>query len=124
MRPGEYMDGGGAVAPALLMGDDAKLHVRVDIDENEAWRVRPGAEAMAFVRGNPELKIPLEFEYLEPYIIPKTALTGQSTERTDRRVLQVIYGFARGDQPVYVGQQLDIYIQASPVPSERSGTGR
>ncbi len=124
MRPGEYMDGGGAVAPALLMGDDAKLHVRVDIDENEAWRVRPGAEATAFVRGNPDLKIALEFEYLEPYVIPKTALTGQSTERTDRRVLQVIYGFTRGDQPVYVGQQLDIYVQASPVSSERSRAGR
>lgn len=124
MRPGEYVEGGSVVAPAILMGDDAKLHVRVDIDENEAWRVQPGAEATAFVRGSSGLRIPLEYEYLEPYVIPKTALTGQSTERTDRRVLQVIYGFTRGDQPVYVGQQLDIYIQASPVSSERSGTGR
>ncbi|MBI5042034.1 MAG: efflux RND transporter periplasmic adaptor subunit [Gammaproteobacteria bacterium] len=124
MRPGEYMEGGGTVAPTMLIGDDATLHVRVDIDENEAWRVRPDAEAMAFVRGNPDQKIPLEFEYLEPYVIPKTALTGQGTERTDRRVLQVIYGFTRGDIPVYVGQQLDVYIQASPVSSTRSGTGR
>lgn len=124
LRPGEYAESVGAVAPVILLGDDANLHVRVDIDENEAWRVQPGAEAVAFVRGNPDLKIPLEYEYLEPYVIPKTALTGQNTERSDRRVLQVIYGFAHGDLPVYVGQQLDIYIQASPVSSERDGTDR
>ena len=124
MRPGEYMENGGAATPALLLGDDAMLHVRVDIDENEAWRVQPGAHAMAFLRGNPDLSMPLEYEYLEPYVIPKTALTGQSTERTDRRVLQVIYSFARGDLPVYVGQQLDIYIQTSPIVSEHSGADK
>lgn len=124
MRPGEYMEGSAAAPPAILMGDDARLHVRVDIDENEAWRVQPGAEAIAFVRGNPDLKISLEFEYIEPYVIPKTALTGQSTERTDRRVLQVIYGFARGEFPVYVGQQLDVYIQTTPGGSQRSGVSR
>lgn len=124
MRPGEYMESANAAAPALLLGDDAMLHVRVDIDENEAWRVQPGAQAVGFMRGNPDQSIPLEYEYLEPYVIPKTALTGQSTERTDRRVLQVIYSFARGDLPVYVGQQLDIYIQVSPITSEHSGTNK
>ena len=124
LRRGEYVESGGTATPVILLGEDSMLHVRVDIDENEAWRVQPGAEAMAFVRGDPDLKIPLEFVYLEPYVIPKTALTGQGTERTDRRVLQVIYAFPHGDLPVYVGQQLDVYIQASPVSSEHSGTGR
>lgn len=124
MRSGEYIDSARAAAPALLLGDDAMLHVRVDIDENEAWRVRPGAQAVGFMRGNPDQSIRLEYEYLEPYVIPKTALTGQSTERTDRRVLQVIYSFAHGDLPVYVGQQLDIYIQASPITSEHSGADK
>lgn len=122
MRRGEYMDAGNSVVPALIIGNQERLFVRVDIDETEAWRIQPGAAAMAYVRGNAEISIPLEFEYLEPYVIPKTAFTGQSTERTDRRVLQVIYGFTRADQPVYVGQQLDISIQASPVTPERTGT--
>lgn len=121
MRPGEYMDSARAAAPALLLGDDAMLHVRVDIDENEAWRVQPGAQAVGFMRDNPDQSIALEYDYLEPYVIPKTALTGQSTERADRRVLQVIYSFARGDLPVYVGQQLDVYIQTSPITLEHSG---
>ena len=45
---------------------------------------------------------------------PKTALTGQGTERTDVRVLQVIYSFERGDLPVYLGQQMDAFIRADP----------
>jgi HlyD family secretion protein len=89
------------------------------VDENEASRVRPGARAEASVRGNPELKTPLHFEYIEPYVIPKKSLTGESTERVDTRVLQVIYSFHRGDFPVYVGQQMDVFIDSSAV--EKSG---
>ncbi len=113
LRLGEYVDGGG-VAPVLLFGDDRKLYVRVDIDESDAWRVRPDAPAVAFVRGDPKQEIPLQFEYIEPAIIPKTSLTGRSTERTDTRVLQVLYSLALGELPVYVGQQLDVFIETAP----------
>jgi HlyD family secretion protein len=46
-------------------------------------------------------------------------LTGGPTERVDTRVLQVIYGFERGSLPIYVGQQMDVYIDASPAPQSR-----
>jgi HlyD family secretion protein len=49
----------------------------------------------------------------EPYVVPKMSLTGDSTERVDTRVLQVIYSFERGNLPIYIGQQMDIYIDAS-----------
>jgi hypothetical protein len=43
--------------------------------------------------------------------VPKTSLTGASTERVDTRVLQVIFSFAPPkDYPVYVGQQIDAFI--------------
>ena len=48
----------------------------------------------------------------EPYVVPKLSLTGDSAERVDTRVLQVIYSFDRGELPIYVGQQMDIYIEA------------
>jgi multidrug resistance efflux pump len=116
-RVGEYVEGGGQAKPLLLLGDDARMFLRVDIDENDAWRVRPAAPARAFVRGNPRLAVALQFEYVEPYVAPKTALTGQSTERSDVRVLQVIYSFPRGALPVYLGQQMDVFIEAPPVAS-------
>jgi HlyD family secretion protein len=104
----------------MLLGQNAPLlHVRVDIDETDAWRLRPGALAVAFVRGNPELKTPLQFVRIEPYVLPKVSLTGQTTERTDTRVLQVIYSFEQAPLPVYVGQQLDVFIQAPPAGTAR-----
>ena len=123
---GEFATSGVLSTPLMLLGDDTRLHVRVDIDENDAWRVRPEAPAMAFVRGNPDLKTPLKFERFEPYVVPKISLTGESTERTDTRVLQVIYSFDPAALPVYVGQQMDVFIEAPPAsaPSQRTSENR
>ena len=96
----------------MIVGSTDMLNVRTDIDENDAWRFRPGAAAVASVRGNPQLKAPVAFVRVEPYVVPKRSLTGDTTERVDTRVLQVLYGFARGTLPVYVGQQMDVFIAA------------
>ncbi|MDI1253720.1 efflux RND transporter periplasmic adaptor subunit [Thermomonas sp.] len=114
IRAGEYAAADARATPPMLMGDSARMYLRVDIDESDAWRVRPEALAMAYVRGNPTLTTPLHFEYIEPYVTPRTSLTGQATERVDVRVLQVVYSFARTALPVYVGQQMDVFIQALP----------
>jgi len=72
---------------------------------------------MGFVRGNPQLKTALQFERVEPYVVPKVSLTGQTTERVDTRVLQIIYSFDEAALPVYVGQLMDVFIQAPPLDS-------
>jgi RND family efflux transporter MFP subunit len=112
VRPGEFAQSGMLATPLMVVGDDARLRVRVDIDENDAGRVEPSAAAVAVVRGRPELRAELHFENIEPYVVPKRALSGDTTERVDTRVLQVIYTFERGKLPVYVGQHLDVFIQA------------
>jgi HlyD family secretion protein len=128
IRPGEYAQSGALAPPLLLLGDTDRLHVRVDIDENDAWRFRPEGAAVASVRGNPQLKTDLTFEYVEPYVIPKRSLTGDSTERVDTRVMQVVYSFSRAALSVYPGQLMDVFIddrsasppkESSPVPSGR-----
>jgi hypothetical protein len=49
-------------------------------------------------------------------VIPKKSLTGESTERVDTRVLQVIYSFQHADfKDVYVGQQVDVFISETQV---------
>ncbi|WP_460711099.1 efflux RND transporter periplasmic adaptor subunit [Lysobacter terrae] len=121
-RVGEFAESGPA-QPLILLGDDSRMFLRVDIDENDAWRFRPQARARAVVRGNPRLSVPLRYEYTEPYVTPKTSLTGQSTERPDQRVLQVIYSFERGALPLYLGQQMDAYIEAPPLPQDRADRG-
>jgi multidrug resistance efflux pump len=114
LRPGEYAVAGASQTPLLVLGNTDVLHVRVDVDEHDAWRVQAGAPAEAFVRGNGELKTALNFVRFEPYVIPKKSLTGQSLERVDTRVLQVIYAFDPATFPVYVGQQVDVFIKGEP----------
>lgn len=118
VRPGEYAAAGVLDTPLLRLGDMDTLHVRVDIDENDAWRFEPGARAVAFLRGNRDLKVLLAYVRTEPYVRGKTQLSGSSTEQVDTRVLQVIYAFRRADLPeAYVGQQVDAFIEAQPVVS-------
>jgi HlyD family secretion protein len=110
---GEFAPTGALPTPLILLGSVDKLHVRVDVDEHEAWRVRPGAWAAAAVRGNANLKTPLTFVRFEPFVVPKRSLTGDSTERVDTRVLQGIYRIADNDLPLFVGQQMDVFIDAA-----------
>lgn len=113
LRVGEFAAAGEIPTPLILLGNVKPLHMRVDIDEHEAWRVRPEAKAYAFVRGNSGLKAELEFVRFEPYVLPKKSLTGDSTERVDTRVLQALYRLERGELPIYVGQQMDVFIEAN-----------
>jgi len=111
VRAGEYAQTGPLGTPLMLVGSVGSLHVRVDVDENDAWRVEEGASAEASVRGNARLKGPLRFVRFEPYVIPKRSLSGSGTERVDTRVLQVIYRLEPDALPVYVGQQVDVFIK-------------
>lgn len=114
VRVGEYAEAGSRT-PALMLGDISRLHVRVDVDESDAWRLERGAAGTGFVRGNPQLSTPLEFVRIEPYVVPKRSLTGDPVERVDTRVLQVIYSFAASALPVYPGQQMDVFLEARPL---------
>jgi multidrug resistance efflux pump len=116
-RPGEYAQSGVLSTPLMLLGDDTTLHVRVDIDESDAWRFQHCSSAVASVRSNPDLKGPLQYVRTEPDVIPKVLLTGDTTQRTDTRVLQVIYSFNPASLPLYVGQLMDVFIEA-PAPGE------
>jgi len=130
--PGEFAAAAKNSTALMVTGETRRLHVRVDIDENDAWRFRSEEPARAFIRGNRDLSTDLAFEIVEPYVRPKTSLTGASTERVDTRVLQVLYSFPRSAIPAYVGQQVEVFIRAPSRPpasagaasSERGGASR
>jgi len=111
IRPGEYVANtpGNAL---IVLGYVGKLHVRVDLDENDIARFRTNFTGMAKLRGNPDAEFPLTFVRVEPYVIPKRSLTGANTERVDTRVLQVIYAIDTKNIPLYVGQQMDVFLNA------------
>lgn len=109
IRKGEYLSAGGS--PAIILGNLDYLQVRAEIDEQNASHILPHTSASAFPKNNSSLQIPLRFERIEPYVIPKRSLTGASDEKVDTRVLQVIYSFDHPQYPLYVGQQVDIFIE-------------
>ena len=53
VRLGEYAQAGVLADPLMTMGSVDPLHVRVDIDETETWRVQPGRLALARLRRQP-----------------------------------------------------------------------
>lgn len=104
----------------IVMGEVDRLHVRVDIDEHDLPMFKTNAPAYATLRGRPQDRFTLSFVKVEPYVIPKRSLTGDNSERVDTRVLQVIYALP-DERPidVYVGQQMDAYLEAADMPTAR-----
>jgi multidrug efflux pump subunit AcrA (membrane-fusion protein) len=114
VRPGEFTTSGPGIEAAVVLGDVDTMHVRIDIDENDAWRFRPGSKARATLRGNSAISTDLSFVRVDPYVVPKRSLTGASIERVDTRVLQVIYSYPATALPAYAGQQVDVFVEAPP----------
>jgi HlyD family secretion protein len=95
----------------MILGETDKLQIRADVDEQNAPLVAAHQPAVAFLKGDTKNPFPLRFVRIEPYVVPKRSLTGDSAERVDTRVLQIIFELDRPTTPVYVGQQMDVFIQ-------------
>ena len=99
--------------PIVVMGKE-DLAVRAFIDEILIAKLAPldRLEATMFVRGT-DVRIPLEFVRVQPYVSPKIELSNQRTERVDLRVLPVVFRFKKAaDTRVYPGQLVDVYVKA------------
>lgn len=57
-----------------------------------------------------DIKVPLEFVRVQPYVSPKIELSNERQEKVDLRVLPLIFRFQKKDFPVYPGQLVDVYI--------------
>ncbi len=121
VRVGEYV-GTPPNETLIVIGDLSRFHVRIDIDENDIPRYRPGIPGQAFVRGDALHPLPLDFIRVDPYAEPKKSLTGAGNERVDTRVLQVIYAINGPVEGLYVGQQVDAYLSLEPKPSTPAET--
>jgi RND family efflux transporter MFP subunit len=121
VRPGEYVQAGqqgSNATPYIQMGETRPLHVRVDIDEDEATRLTLGSEAVVSPRGAANRQVRARFVRAEPQVIPKRSLTNSAAERVDVRVLQVIYELPATDGLFRVGQQVDAFVAAKPAATQ------
>ncbi|MEW6574736.1 MAG: efflux RND transporter periplasmic adaptor subunit [Pseudomonadota bacterium] len=113
IKPGEYlstMNSGGATF--IEMGQTKPLNVRIDIDEEQAHRLKLGADAYVSPRGFADLTVNAKFVRAEPLVVPKRSLTNSAQERVDVRVLQLIFELPDNGAGFKVGQQVDAYMPA------------
>jgi HlyD family secretion protein len=112
IHPGEYVQGAAQPngQPLLLMGDTSTLHVRVEIDEENLPKIKPTSVAEAYRRGDTTTPLPLTFVRFEPFVRPKQNI-GNTGQRVDTRVLQIIYALPTVNIPLFSGQQLDVFIR-------------
>ena len=116
---GSYVSPQGAYDPytqgfdqlAIMGPAQDYLAVRCYVDEilisrlPSKWHIR----AQMSISGT-DIKVPLEFVRVQPYVSPKIELSNQRQEKVDLRVLPVIFRFQKQDIPVYPGQLVDVYI--------------
>ena len=111
--PGELVVPG-SVQQVVALGALNQLHVRVQIDEMDAWRFRSDAKAVASPRGGARGQFPLKLLRVVPLIVPKKLLSGDSTERVDVRVMEVEYELENPHTMALLpGQMVDVFIEAA-----------
>jgi HlyD family secretion protein len=121
IEPGEWasvsagMGGQGSGPAPMILGDLSEMHVRAQVDEEDTPLLRPGAKAVARIRGPVDAQIMLTMLRIEPYARPKSQITGASTELVDTRVIEVVFRAepAEGAPTLYTGQVVDVYIESS-----------
>lgn len=117
IRVGEYATPNPADQPLMRLGQTQQLMVRVAIDETDIPRFNHAKPAVGMLRGNANIKIPLIFKRLEPYVMPKHATNNAATQLIDTRVVDILYALAADsnlntDAILYSGQQMDVFIDA------------
>lgn len=111
VRPGEFAPAGASAQPLITLGADGQLHVRAEFDEADAPRLRSNARAWGIPRGEAAKRISLTYVRTEPQVVEKRTLSGGS-ERVDTRVVQVLYSFDPAAHPIWLGQRMDVFVEA------------
>ncbi len=100
--------------PVVVMGTpNGSLAVRCYVDEILVPRLPRASKmkAQMSIRGT-NVKVPLEFVRIQPYVTPKIELSDQRPERVDVRVLPVIFRFEKPKNVnLYPGELVDVYIK-------------
>lgn len=107
VHPGEYCHAAGK--SALVMGTDDPLHLRVLIDQKEAWRITPSPHmrAIAVHRSNPKMQFVLEYVGVSPCFQEGKGHNEQP------KMLEITFAFEKHKKPVYLDEILDVYIESS-----------
>ena len=111
IRPGEIASRD-PYNTAMILGNMDELYLRVSINQFDAPFINPDVPAVAFRQGERKTEYPLEFVRVEPYMVPKKYLTNAVAEKVDTQVLEILYRIKKNDPPLFIGEQMDVFIDA------------
>jgi multidrug efflux pump subunit AcrA (membrane-fusion protein) len=101
-------------SPLLIVGNIDAYFVRVSINQLDIDEFNPKNPAVGFLQGDSRVSFPLEFVRIEPYLTGKQNLNNDISERVDTRVMHIVYCIKKVSVPIYVGQQMDVFIETTP----------
>lgn len=107
IKPGETP---GSSRPSIVLGNIDQLNLRVSVDQFSIAHLCPKAPAVAYRRGDHTTEFPLAFVHIEPLMVPKKYLTNAADEKVDTQVFEILYRIAKEDAKLFVGEQMDVYI--------------
>ena len=100
------------LTPILRIIDTGRLRIRLEIDEADAPRIRPGMEGSFEVRGVRGDAGRLVVRTILPQFGPKRLFTPDSSARVDTRTLNVLCEVVDPQIPLYPGQRITAHIPA------------
>jgi HlyD family secretion protein len=99
--------------PLITMATpQTRLQVRAYVDEILIDRLPDPhkMKAQMFIRGT-NVRVPLTFTRIQPFVSPKIELSDERQERVDVRVLPVIFHFDNtAALNLYPGELVDVYV--------------
>jgi len=118
IHEGEFPSTDTLRTPMMILGNTDEMFLRVSINQLDIPNFNPHAPAIAFRQGDAKIEFPLEFVQVEPFLTSKQNLTNGIIEKVDTRVLQIIYRIKKENHPLFVGQQMDVFIESQPSPRD------
>jgi multidrug resistance efflux pump len=91
--------------PILRMADTRRLRARIEVNEQDVYRVKPGMKGEFTTFGATQPGGQLVIKTVLPAFAPRRLFEPDSTARMDTRTLQVLCEIT-GEPPVYPGQRL------------------
>jgi multidrug efflux pump subunit AcrA (membrane-fusion protein) len=100
--------------PILRLADTTRLQVRVEVNEADVYRVKPGTEGAFTVVGMQRETGRLRVAAILPAFTPKRLFDPDTSVRVDTRTLQVLAEIIETGVTVYSGQRVTVAFTVAP----------
>lgn len=107
--------------PIVTVGDISTLRIRVDIDESDIGKIKPGQKAYVTANAYGNKRFRCHVVSIGQVLGKKNIRTDEPTERMDRKILETLIELDDG-QELYPGLRVDAFIITMDMPATTINT--